>query len=46
VAADRAAKRANMKADPDWLAYLAKRAEVSYLIEQENNILVATSLEG
>lgn len=39
-AADRAQKRANLKADPDWQAYLAKSAEAGYLVRQENKILV------
>ncbi|WP_022726777.1 NIPSNAP family protein [Fodinicurvata sediminis] len=39
-ATDRAQKRANLKADPDWQAYLAKSAEAGYLVRQENKILV------
>lgn len=39
-AADRAAKRAALQADPDWQAYLTKSAEAGYLIKQENKILV------
>ncbi|SFG38840.1 NIPSNAP protein [Palleronia marisminoris] len=38
-AADRARKRAAMKDDPDWQAYLAKSAEAGYLVRQENKIL-------
>ncbi|MGR3393518.1 NIPSNAP family protein [Pseudooceanicola nanhaiensis] len=38
-AADRAAKRAAMAADPDWQAYLAKSAEAGYLLRQVNTIL-------
>ena len=38
-AADRAAKRANMLADPAWQAFLAKSAEAGYLISQENWLL-------
>lgn len=46
-AADRAAKRAALQADPDWQAYLAKSAEAGYLIKQENKILVpAPFFEG
>jgi hypothetical protein len=44
--ADRAAKRANMQADPDWQTYLKKSAEAGYLIAQQNKILVATGFEG
>ncbi|MEL6297836.1 MAG: NIPSNAP family protein [Pseudomonadota bacterium] len=39
---DRATKRAAMWADPDWLAYTQKSAELGALIKQENKILVAT----
>ena len=39
--AERAAKRAAMWSDPDWLAYAEKSAEAGYLIKQENRILVA-----
>ncbi|MGF1649088.1 MAG: NIPSNAP family protein [Hyphomicrobiaceae bacterium] len=39
---DRATKRAAMWADPDWLTYVAKSAELGALIKQENTILVAT----
>ena len=39
--ADRAAKRAAMWADPDWIAYTQKSAELGALIKQENCILVA-----
>jgi hypothetical protein len=38
-AADRAAKRARMMADPDWQNYLAKSAEAGYLLKQENNLM-------
>lgn len=38
-AADRAAKRQAMAADPDWQAYLAKSAEAGYLVSQVNQIL-------
>lgn len=40
-AADRAARRAAMQADPEWQAYLKKSAEAGYLIRQENKLLVA-----
>ena len=39
--ADRAAKRAAMWDDPDWIAYTQKSAELGALIKQENSILVA-----
>jgi len=39
--ADRAAKRAAMWDDPDWIAYTQKSAELGALIKQENRILVA-----
>jgi hypothetical protein len=38
-AADRAAKRAAMGADPDWQVYLQKTAEAGYLIAQRNNLM-------
>ncbi|MBY6108883.1 NIPSNAP family protein [Halomonas sp. DP1Y21-3] len=40
-AADRAAKRQKLQADPEWKEYLAKSAEAGYLVSQENKILVA-----
>ncbi|SDG32376.1 NIPSNAP family protein [Sulfitobacter delicatus] len=45
-AADRAARRAEMAADPDWQAYLKKSAEAGYLISQTNEILMPVDLEG
>ena len=39
--AERSAKRAAMWADPDWLAYTKKVAEMGALVKQENRILVA-----
>lgn len=39
---DRANKRAALWADTDWLAYVAKSAELGALIKQENVILNAT----
>ena len=42
--ADRAAKRAAMWADPDWLNYTKKSAELGALISQTNEILVVTDL--
>lgn len=38
-AADRAAKRAALQADPGWTAYLEKSAEAGYLVSQVNKIL-------
>jgi hypothetical protein len=38
-AADRAAKRAAMGADPEWQVYLQKSAEAGYLIGQRNNLM-------
>ena len=38
--ADRAAKRAAMWDDPDWIAYTQKSAELGALIKQENRILI------
>ncbi len=38
-AADRARKRAALKDDPDWKAYLSKSAEAGYLIQQVNTLL-------
>ena len=37
-AADRAEKRANMQADPDWLAYTKASAELGALVSQENSL--------
>jgi beta-mannanase len=41
--ADRTARRAAMWADPEWIAYTKKSAELGALLKQENKILVATS---
>ena len=41
--ADRAAKRAAMWADPEWLAYVKASGELGALIKQVNIILNATS---
>jgi hypothetical protein len=38
-AADRAARRAAMAADPEWQAFLKKNAEAGYLIKQENKLM-------
>jgi hypothetical protein len=42
-ASDRAQKRANLKADPEWQAYLKKSADAGYLISQVNKILMPTA---
>jgi hypothetical protein len=39
--ADRAARRAAMWEDPDWINYTQKSAELGALIKQENKILIA-----
>ena len=39
--AERAEKRAAMWADPDWIAYTKKVAEMGALVKQENRILIA-----
>lgn len=38
-AADRAARRAAMLADPDWQTFMAKSAEAGYLEHQENSLM-------
>jgi hypothetical protein len=38
-AADRAAKRAAMSADPEWQVYVQKSGEAGYLISQRNNLM-------
>jgi hypothetical protein len=38
-AADRAAKRAALAADPEWQAYLKLSAEAGYLVSQVNSLL-------
>ncbi|MBM1817780.1 NIPSNAP family protein [Pseudosulfitobacter pseudonitzschiae] len=46
-AADRAAKRARLMADPDWQDYLRRSAEAGYLVSQTNKILTpAPFFEG
>ncbi|MEQ5828643.1 NIPSNAP family protein [Sulfitobacter sp. NFXS29] len=45
-AADRAARRAQMAADPEWQTYLKKSAEAGYLVRQTNKILMPVQLEG
>jgi hypothetical protein len=38
-AADRAARRAAMAADPDWQAFVQKNAEAGNLISQKNSLM-------
>jgi hypothetical protein len=38
-AADRAAKRAALQADPGWQGYLRKSAELGALLSQENSLM-------
>ena len=38
-AADRAAKRAAMQADPEWQTFMQKNAEAGFLIAQRNNLM-------
>ncbi|MBT3306721.1 MAG: NIPSNAP family protein [Alphaproteobacteria bacterium] len=39
-AGDREVKRAAMAADPDWLAYTKRSAEMGALVKQENRLMV------
>lgn len=41
--ADRTAKRAALWADPAWLDYVKKSAELGALVKQENKILVTVA---
>ena len=41
--ADRAKRRAAMQADPEWIAYMKKSAELGALVGQQNKILVGAS---
>jgi NIPSNAP len=38
-AADRAARRAAMSADPDWQFFVQKNGEAGYLIAQKNSLM-------
>ena len=38
-AADRAAKRAAMQADPEWQEFMKRNAEAGYLLAQRNNLM-------
>jgi len=42
-AADRAAKRAAMQADPEWQRYLQKTREAGYLVKQANKLMTPAS---
>jgi len=42
-AADRAQKRANLAADPEWHTFLKLSAEAGNLVSQENKILTPTA---
>ena len=39
-AADRAARRAEMMKDPDWLNYVKKLAESALLVDQQTSLMV------
>lgn len=39
-AADRAARRAKMAADPEWQNYLRLNAEAGYLLEQHTSLMI------
>lgn len=39
--ADRAAKRAAMENDPDWIAYRTESSKAGYLLAQENRLMTA-----
>jgi hypothetical protein len=41
-AADRAAKRAALQADPGWAGYLTRSADAAFLVSQENRLMVRT----
>lgn len=45
-AADRAAKRAAMQADPEWTAYLERSAEAGWLVSQTTAILTPASFHS
>lgn len=42
-AGDRARKRAQMAADPDWQNYLRLNGEAGYLVEQRTNLMLPAS---
>ena len=41
-AADRMRRRANMWADPEWLAYIKRLNESGYLVEQRTSLMIPT----
>jgi NIPSNAP len=41
-AADRTRRRAAMWADPEWLGYIQKLNESSYLVEQKTSLMIPT----
>lgn len=44
-AADRAARRAAMQADPEWKEYLKKNAEAGYLVSQKTSLMVPANVD-
>lgn len=44
-AADRAARRAAMQADPEWQLYLQKNAEAGYLLSQKTSLMVPADID-
>ena len=42
-AADRAARRAAMEADPEWIAFRKLSGEAGNLVSQENRLMTATA---
>lgn len=45
-AADRAAKRAALQSDPDWIDYLRRSSEAGFLLSQRNSILTPAPFFG
>ena len=43
-AADRMRRRANMWADPEWLAYIKRLNESGYLVEQRTSLMIPTKV--
>jgi hypothetical protein len=44
-AADRAARRAAMQADPEWKKYLEKSGEAGYLVSQKTSLMVPANVD-
>lgn len=44
-AADRAARRAAMLADPDWKEYQKRNAEAGYLLSQKTSLMVPADVD-